>query len=146
MDINYIIITSGSHPEKMDLKTAYPNFYNANKAVNMILSNCLKTFNHGFTEISVIFEDGNTAKVSFRTCEGLNGRYFVADLLDELIELLEGKVERSFFGLEEPYKRLKAIQDEWEQHYDDLYESSYEPPSHLEDMSFLMQINPYRSE
>jgi len=146
MNIIHITVVSGGHPEKMDLEASFPNLLNAQKAINIVLKNCLRVFNHDFTEITIHFDDGYAGKFSFRTCEGLNGRYFVADLLDELIELLEGKIERSFFGLEELYKRLKAIHEEWEQHFDDLYENSYEQPSRYEDISFLMRINSYGVE
>jgi hypothetical protein len=146
MDIDYITISSGSHYEKMDLKATYPNFHNAQMALNMILKNCLKIFDHGLTSIDIHFADGYVGGILFRTSEGMNGHYFIADLLDELVEYLENRIKGRYFGLEDVYKRLKVIQEEWVQHYDHLYEIFCEQTNDLGDISFLMQMNSIKKE
>lgn len=129
MQIDKITIISGWHKEKMDLEATYPNLLNAQKAINMILANSLIVFDHRYTEITFHFDDGFIGKVSFRTCAGLNGRYFVADLLDQLIEYMEDRIKGRFMHCEETLSRLKNIQEQWEQLYTTAYNDSSEHPN-----------------
>jgi hypothetical protein len=145
MNIDHIAIRSGSHPEKMRLEATYPDLLNAHKAINLILQTCQKVFSHDFTQITFYFDDGYVGKVSFRTCEGLNGHYYVADLLDELIEFCDDQLQRGYLINTGLHERLIVLKDEIDRHYDDLYEKSSEQPSRFEDSSFLMQMNPIHS-
>lgn len=140
MQLNSITVEYFDHPEKMGMVGTFQRISDAEQAINDIFHNRLGVFNHSCISLTLRFDDGFEDKYTIKVGEGLNGSYFITDLIDELVELFEKYPDHNFFGVEELYQRLMILQKERDRYCEELFGYNSDLAQNLEDVSFLSQM------